>query len=389
MSRARFTQLVTELSSHPGLGPLASHAMFLAERAWQAGDFAYPRPGSLTLQREQHPDNVPSVLGGIDVMDLWRRGVTSSEEQDVLTALTLLGLSAVWSSHEGGPASLAARLVWLETYSGLRCLTACDAVLDGIRQRQLAEGLLDTIASDDNSQQGLSRPEKLIGLAWVRSCQATECAPLIPRAQSIQLTPPSSPSEGTAELNGDLGSRPRQPWLFALLAVTGALFVARAARALGRVILLHRVRTSIWLSDRGLELFLRHELLGRVLKERRLVLSIEEIRTVEREVRFPRAGLYAGLAALALGTLLGTRLFIDGLRVPGLSFPLVATGIGLVVSGILLDILLGGLGDSRRGRCRLLIMPHRGTGWAVGGLEPRAVDILLTELSVRLSVRRG
>jgi len=114
---------------------------------------------------------------------------------------------------------------------------------------------------------------------------------------------------------------------------------------------------------------------------------IEEIRSVEREVRFPKFGLYAGLLALALGTLLGARLFVDGLRVAGLSFPLIGMGLSCVVAGILLDLLFSGLADSVRGRCRLLVIPRHGRGWSIGELDASGVDRLLTELSTRLAAR--
>jgi len=58
-----------------------------------------------------------------------------------------------------------------------------------------------------------------------------------------------------------------------------------------------------------------------------------QIKHLSREVRFARAGTYAGLAALGLGSVLGIRLFVDGLRVPGFSGPLLLLGLLIVIGG--------------------------------------------------------
>ncbi len=388
MSRVRLTQLVTQLSAHPGLGPLASSLSTLAQSAWRARDVVFPRPGSPTLLAADLPAPELLLVGEVDLSEIYRMGARSSEELDALTALTLLGVSAAWPKPSGSCSELGQCLLWLETYSGMRCLTACGAVLDGALQRRLAEAVLALLEGSSVNALGLSSAEFEIGRSWLLSVDVPECNDLAQRAK--ELAPSAVGTRGVLDqpIVGDLSPRPRHPLTIALLAITGILFVLRAGRGLGRLILRRRAPTSVWISERGLELFSRYEMLGRVLLERRMLVPIEDIRTVEREVRFPRFGLYGGLLALALGTLLGTRLFIDGLRVAGLSFPLIVIGLVCVTLGILLDMLLSGLGDSLRGRCRLLVVPRRGRGWAIGELEQNSVDRLLTELSTQLAARR-
>lgn len=382
MSRARFTQLVTELSAQPGLGPLAASTLLLAQRAWRKHDVVFPRPASATLANSEIAADGHTLLGDIDLGQVFRQGASTSDELDALTVLTLIGLAAEWPNHGH---DLTRCVLWLETFTGLHCLTAASAVLDGARLRGLAELVLEMLENRTTNAAPLSSSEAQVGRAWLMSIKASECAELSERARRLSIEPAGDEDQ---TLRGDLAPLPRNPALVAVLALTGILFVLRFLRALGRVVLLRRAPTRLWLSDRGLELFTRQEMLGRVVAEKRVLVPLDNIRLVEREVRFPRLGLYAGLLSLAFGTLLGTQLFVDGLRVTGFSFPLISIGLLLVVSGVVLDSFLSGLGDSVRGRCRLLVTTHQGRGWAIGNLESDTVDRLLTELSTKFAARR-
>jgi hypothetical protein len=246
--------------------------------------------------------------------------------------------------------------------------------------QQLGSVLLDLLEKAE-----VSPTEQRIAKAWLSACSLPECAQAAARARDWVVEDAAT----KVSVQGQLGPRPHSALGWTVMALTGLLFLNRFGVAMGRLVLMRRSPATFWLSERGLELVVRHEMLGRRLKERRILLPIDTIRSVEREVRFPRLGLYAGLTALTLGTLLGTRLFVDGLRVAGLSFPLLAMGLGLVLVGILLDMALSGAGESLRGRCRVVIKTRRGPGWSIGDLEAQRVDPLLTELSGRLSAQRG
>lgn len=385
MSCVRFTQLVTELSAHPGLGPLASSLVALARLAWRNGDVVFPRPGSPTLKSRIDVSRESAVVGEVDVLSVLETGARASDELDTLTVLVVLGVASNWPNEHRDRIELARLLLWLESYSGMRCLTAAMAVLDSDRQRQFATVLLDLLEQPGSA---LSNVEVAIGRAWLCSGAVDGSNDLKQRAALLPSISPPGPSGAEQSLTGDLGPRPRHPAVLALLAITGILLLARAARGLGRLALRRRTPTSVWISDRGVELFLRQEMLGRVVRERRVFVPLDEIRSVEREVRFPRFGLYSGLVALALGTFLGTRLFVDGLRVAGLSFPLMGIGLASVALGIALDVVFSGIGDTLRGHCRLIVNPRRGSGWAIGALDPSGVDRLLTELTTQWAARR-
>jgi hypothetical protein len=143
----------------------------------------------------------------------------------------------------------------------------------------------------------------------------------------------------------------------------------------------YRRPAELQLSREGLRLTWHTELLGRRTSDRCRVVPLGALARVTREVRYARAGLYAGLAALALGTFLGVGLLLDGLLAPGGSGPLVVLGLLCLLGGVGLDFVLSTLVDSARGTCRLVAVPLKGKALCVGALDPRATDAMLTEVA--------
>ncbi len=109
---------------------------------------------------------------------------------------------------------------------------------------------------------------------------------------------------------------------------------------------------------------------------------MRDVRLLSREVRFARAGTYAGLAALGLGSFLGMRLLVDGLRV--WSGPLLWMGLLVVVGGLCLDFALANWLDATQGRCRFVVVTQRGRGFCLSDVEPSRVDAVLSELAKQL-----
>ena len=110
-------------------------------------------------------------------------------------------------------------------------------------------------------------------------------------------------------------------------------------------------------------------------------MPLANLARVTREVRFARAGLYAGLVALVLGTYFGMGVFVDGLRVPGGSLPLLSMAVAMVVLGLVIDFALSSLSDSARGKCRIVIVPQTGKRLCVGSLDPISADAMLNSIA--------
>ena len=139
-------------------------------------------------------------------------------------------------------------------------------------------------------------------------------------------------------------------------------------------------------SERGLEIHEQTSILGRKLLEKSRVIALPTVRSLSREVRYARAGLYAGLAALAVGSFVGMRLVVDGVRAPGLSSPTLLIGLLIVLAGIGLDFACANWLQVSRSQCRLLIETVRGRGLYLTCDEPDKVNSVLLALAAKLTV---
>jgi len=168
------------------------------------------------------------------------------------------------------------------------------------------------------------------------------------------------------------------------MALTGVSLVRGTLRLAGRVAFAYRKPAELRLSDRGVEITHRTELLGRVLKDAETVIPLANVASISREVRYARLGLYAGLFALVLGTYIGAGLLIDGTRVPGGSPSLLGFGLIAIALGIVLDYAFAVLWDVVRQTCRLIVVPQRGPAVCIQGLDPSETDRVLGELAERM-----
>lgn len=188
-----------------------------------------------------------------------------------------------------------------------------------------------------------------------------------------------------SELKGELTAPPRGAVATALVALSGLALVAAGVRLVGRLALGHRRPAHLRLSDRGLEISSRSELLGRVLSESETLIPLSNLSSIAREVRFARLGLYAGLLALVVGTYIGVGLLVDGVRVPGGSPSLLGLGLAAIALGIALDYVLAVVVGAARKKCRVVIVPVHGRPLCVEGLDPAATDAVLATVASTLA----
>ena len=191
---------------------------------------------------------------------------------------------------------------------------------------------------------------------------------------------PVSSGPGAISLSGQLEPGPRSAMLTTVLGLTGILVVSATSRIIGKLALGIRQPATFELSTAGLHIKTSRTMLGRVLSEKETLVPIENLAEITREDRFPRLGLYAGLFTLAFGTYAGVGMFIDGIRVPGMSPSLIASGALLVAFGLALDFGINLLPAASR-KVRVLIRPRVGKAWCLGDLDPTSADQLLASLA--------
>jgi hypothetical protein len=173
-------------------------------------------------------------------------------------------------------------------------------------------------------------------------------------------------------LEGEWLPAPRGLFATTVLAFTGILFAMYVVRIVARAALAYKRPTEVSLSEQGIRVKTRIEMLGRVLKEREHVILRTGLVRVVREVRFPRAAFYAGLLALAIGSWIGVRAFVDGVRAASPSLLLV--GLLIIALGIGLDFVLGTVLPGTRGKVRIAFVPRTGATVCVGNIDAHRAD---------------
>lgn len=316
-----------------------------------------------------------------NLVTIMQRGVDTELEARLLGAA--LGVTACddeTKDHEIEP--LLAELVWLSAHAqidALRPLT--ELVVPSLVWAALGRlAVVPSLVAPD-----LGFPEALVAAAAL-SRSTTEGAQTV-RALAVRdatdsavaaLLGARSPGD---KLTGELRPAPLGPIATTLLALTLLLFVWQLVWLILRFAFAFRRPAEVRISERGLELTHRTELLGRVLRDKATVVPLGDLSRVTREVRYARAGLYAGLVALVVGSYFGTGLFVDGLRVPGGSGSLLGAAVLLVVFGLALDFTLSIATDSARGRCRLVVVPRKGRRLCIGALDPARTDAMISSIA--------
>jgi hypothetical protein len=167
-----------------------------------------------------------------------------------------------------------------------------------------------------------------------------------------------------------------------LLGVTGIVILVQLVRLVARFALAYRRPAEVSLAtDGAVRIRWRTQMLGRTLREHDVRLPRTEIARAVREVRYPALGLYAGLLALVAGSFVGVSTLVDGVRAGSLS--VAALGLAAMTLGIALDFALSSLNPGRRGRCRMLVVPRRGSPLCVGSLDLASADGLLARIRMR------
>lgn len=378
-------ELVEGLAAHPHRAALVAIVRQAAMEACAARrtDFASRlSDGSVrpvtTVPEGFTPSDAETPYG--NVLRALELGVSTPTEAMLLG--TLLALSAREPAEtEEQELLFVANATWLATHTPCDALLSLDAAA-GEREavwRALSRVALEPalVAAD------FGRTEALVAAAALGSSTSASALPI--RARSVEFAHDApvrallaAGGASAVPIHGEMVAPPFGPFTTAALALTLVLFVWQALRLIARFAFAYRRPAALTLTERGLELTYHVELLGKVLKDRSTVVPLANLSRVTREVKYARGGLYAGLAALVLGTYFGMGLFVDGLRVPGGSASLLAMAVALIVSGIALDFVLSSALDSARGRCSIVVVPRKGRALCVAGIDVVQADAMLS-----------
>jgi hypothetical protein len=348
--------------------------------------------------RDRPPMSLPDGLTTSDfetpfgnVATLLAEGVGTPAEALLLGSLLALAAREE-PATEDDEQRLVANMTWLSAHTPCDALLALDAAAG---QREGVWRAVARIAIDPAEvAPDFGRPEALLAAAALGASLSAEAASprtrALARAEDQQARALLAVGGLAREpLLGELLPTPFGPVTTAVFAVTLVLGAYQLARLVARLVFGYRRPASFTLTERGLELTYRVELLGKVLKERTVLVPLPNLASVTREVQYPRAGLYAGLAALVIGTYFGMGLFVDALRVPGGSSSLMSMAVALIVAGLAIDFLLSSALDGIRGRCRLLVEPRKGRTLCVGAIDADRAELMLASITAVASGASG
>jgi hypothetical protein len=313
-------------------------------------------------------------------------GPEGPAERQLLGALLAIGVSKGLPEGDVERDALAADLVWLATHTSIDALGFLDASL-----HEKAGGMWEAVAHVARDPEAVApefgRAEGLIAAAAIalsKSEVAHRARLHLSHAATdsgVRALAAGAVTANAERLEGEMSLPPFGPVVTTLLTVTMVLFAISVARVLLRLVLAFKRPASISIGPNGLELNQRTELLGKVLRERSIVVPLGSLVRVTRETRYARLGMYVGLLALVLGSYFGMGLFVDAVRVPGGSASLFGLAILMMVIGLLLDFTFSNAADTVRGKCRMFVVPQRGRIFCLGSLDPARADAMLATIA--------
>jgi hypothetical protein len=324
-----------------------------------------------------------ATVGQQNVLDALSRPTKGPDEALLLGSLLAYALAL----DPGQAESISKNLVWLATHAGVDAFHAIDDAM-GDAASAVWNALADLLKQHDETNAGITRAEAIVAASALATSQNATAqrrreelsqarTPTLARLLRAPVRPAMRGMD--AALAGELAPPPRGPAATFFLGLSGWLLVSHLARTFGRFALQYRRPTEVRLTPQGIQVKSTTKMLGKVMRESETLIPLEGLARATREVRFPRLGTYAGLVALAIGSYVGVSWFIDGIRSG--SFSLATVGLLVVLGGVALDFALMSWLPGRKGRCRLVLVPRRGSTTCVGWVDAAQADAMLKAIS--------
>lgn len=338
-------------------------------------------------------DEVAAETSYGNVLRALKKGALASGPERILLG-TLLAKGVGLAAPEGDEASerVAEGLMFCASVTVVDGLTPLDAAL-GDR----AAGLFRAVARlvekhDSGSGSTVSRAAAIVGAAALGQSRSAAAATERARLASVlrdgllhALVSPRGEVVATLPvvLAGEVVSPPRAAWVVGLLTITLVLPFVAFARLIGRHALKLRRPAEARISDSGITITSRTEILGKTLRQRELVVPHASLSRAAREVRYPGLATYVGIASLLIGSYVGLRLVLDGFKAASPEF--LGIGVAILVVSLGVDYLLSRLPTRMAAKCELVFEPRRGARIALGGVDPTVADSALQRLRSQAS----
>lgn len=389
-------EAVTVPAVHPRRAELARLVRVVAlsaaeERRTRFGDGLDELIGDAGLKPE-----TDGTVDGFDVLKALRRAEPPvANGRSIIGLLLAEGVVATDLDTADDAKRAATALSWLASETWLDGLSAIPSMRDELADEVLARlraGLRDVVASMDQAGAPRGRGAALAAALTLTQLHDTDALvsvedPLVralmarPRA-AVEATAEAAPTEVPAgpsgPVQGELVPTPMHPvWLF-LSCVTGFILLRWLWRFVYRTLLRARRPAAFSVEPTAVKVTSDFQMLGKPMRKAEVVIPFDNLARAEREVRYPRLAIYAGLFMLAVGTFAGASVFTDGARSGSPS--LMAIGAVIFGVGVVLDVVLNVFVPGRKGKHRLLLVPRKGRSLAIAVDDEKAADRLLQQL---------
>jgi hypothetical protein len=395
-------QAFDALAKHAHLADLVALVRLLATSAIETRTANWKMPNLVRNEIEERHlgagDGATDMGDALRVLEL---GPKTPEERALARALWAHAVAENHPQSTEEEDRLAETALWLAAHTPFDATMLFDRALGEDAEelwtavaacvRHIALGMSGYETESDSVREGglaipkLGRAEALLGAAALATSSSRtavkEAALLASEVKDLALVRilRREAREWDSELDGEVLFGPRALFATTVLALTGLLLAMHLVRLVGRAAFGYRKPARVTISEQGVRVRWRTEILGRTIRDRDVLFGRDGLASVVREVRYPRIAFYAGLFFLAIGSFVGVRTLADGVR--SASPTLLLAGFAFIALGILFDVALGSLVPGVGGRCRLVFVPRAGAAICVGGVDAGQADVALTRLA--------
>lgn len=392
--------LATELDRHEHGAALGALAYDVLGRQAE-GRLLFAGKEFVERKAEEHgvrADDAKTTAGNL--LTVLTRGAESDAERTLVGVAAARGFSRAFeAADEETRGALVSRYVrhldFLELATPLSPVSAMPA-LSELAQAAVHRELAQRVVDDGSGERGRAAESRgknaarLTALADSDAPSAREALASVLATRGLDpslvalgasLAPGAAPAGSAAPLLGRLEQPRAGSFARGLMLVTGLALLGWALRGLLALIGARR-EVDLRITGTGLELEERTRAFGRVLRQTQSAFTFAGLKSVMREVRYPRLHLYAGAIALAVGVLVGGTWIFDGIR--GGDFLLASVGAGLMLAGALLDLVLDLVVPAQQGKVVVEVAAERGRRIRVGGLLLSDADAFVGALRQRM-----